>query len=237
MTDLSGLLDLQAHDTTVDQLQHRRSTLLERTELATVAAELEALERTTTDAEARRQELARGEHRFEDEAQLIEAKATSEQARLYSGDVTAIKELQAIEYEIESLKRRQAELEDEAIALMELIEPVDAELAALAERRSEIETRRADAEDRLAAGEREIDAELEAVSGQRSRVASGLDPELVATYETARSDLGGVAVSRLVGTTCDGCHLNLSAVELDRVKRAPSGTLVFHDECGRILVR
>ena len=54
------------------------------------------------------------------------------------GTVTAAKELQAIQDEIESLRRRQATLEDEILELMEQIEPLDAELAELGARRTEL---------------------------------------------------------------------------------------------------
>ncbi|MDH3753045.1 MAG: C4-type zinc ribbon domain-containing protein [Acidimicrobiia bacterium] len=237
MTDLSALLDIQTHDTATDQLQHRRASLPERDELVTIAAEEKALDAELADARTRRHDLERQERRFEDEATLIEDKATSEQAKLYSGEVNAMKELQALQAEIASLKRRQGDLEDEAIALMELIEPVDAELEVLADRATSLANRRADAEKRLAETEAEIDAKSATVLAEREQLASSLGADLLQTYEKVRADQGGVAVSRLVNGTCDGCHLGLSAVELDRVKHEPPDALVYHDECGRILVR
>jgi uncharacterized protein len=59
---------------------------------------------------------------------------------------------------------------------------------------------------------------------------------LLATYERLRARLGGVGVARLVGTHCDGCHLTLSAVELDRVRHLPDGEVYTCEQCGRILV-
>ena len=52
-----------------------------------------------------------------------------------------------------------------------------------------------------------------------------------------RSRLGGVAVARLVGKTCQGCHLQLSAVEIDRIRRLDVDELVHCEACGRLLVR
>jgi uncharacterized protein len=51
-----------------------------------------------------------------------------------------------------------------------------------------------------------------------------------------RHDLGGIAVARLVGTNCGGCHLTLSAVELDRIRHEPGDAVVICEECGRLLV-
>ncbi len=237
MIDFGVLLDVQDHDTRAEQVRHRRASLPQRNELARIGAELATLETAEAEVSARRHELARQEKRFEDEAALVEAKAASENRRLYSGEITNPKELQAIEVEIASLKRRQTELEDEAILLMEQIEPVDGELAALDDRMAALRTAQTAATEELAAAEAEADAELVTVLDERAALAASLDADLLATYERVQAQLRGVAVSRLVGNTCDGCHLALSAVELDRVKREPPGVLVYHEECGRILVR
>ena len=44
-------------------------------------------------------------------------------------------------------------------------------------------------------------------------------------------------MARLVGTNCGGCHLTLSAVELDRIRHQPGDAVVLCEECGRLLVR
>ena len=237
MIDFGVLLDVQDHDTRAEQVRHRRVSLPQRDELVRIGVELATLETVEAEVSARRHELARQEKRFEDEAALVEAKAASENGRLYSGEITNPKELQAIEVEIASLKRRQTELEDEAIVLMEQIEPVDGELAALGERMAALRVARTAATEELAAAEAEADAELATVLEERAALATSLDADLLATYERVLAQQGGVAVSRLAGNTCDGCHLALSAVELDRVKHERPDVLVYHEECGRILVR
>ncbi|MEZ5140978.1 MAG: C4-type zinc ribbon domain-containing protein [Acidimicrobiales bacterium] len=51
-----------------------------------------------------------------------------------------------------------------------------------------------------------------------------------------RSQLGGVAVARLHGGACGGCHLQLPAAEVDRIKHLPEDQLATCEECGRLLV-
>ena len=75
------------------------------------------------------------------------------------------------------------------------------------------------------------------MTGRRSSAAAGVEAELLAAYEDLRVELGGIAVARLVGSVCGGCHLGLSAVEVDRIKKQPPDALVRCDECGRLLVR
>jgi uncharacterized protein len=72
---------------------------------------------------------------------------------------------------------------------------------------------------------------------ERADIAAAVDAELLERYEGLRHDLGGIAVARLVGTNCGGCHLTLSAVELDRIRHQPDDVVVLCEECGRLLVR
>ena len=85
--------------------------------------------------------------------------------------------------------------------------------------------------------EAEIDAELDRVLAERAEMVGGLDPAVIERYEQLRHDLGGIAVARLVTGHCGGCHLALSAVELDHIRHEPPDALVLCGECGRILVR
>ncbi len=55
-------------------------------------------------------------------------------------------------------------------------------------------------------------------------------------YDPLRAKLG-VAAARLVGARCEGCHLDLSAAELDTVRRAPAEEIPDCPQCGRLLVR
>ena len=138
--------------------------------------------------------------------------------------------------DVESLKKRASELEDGALALMEEREPLDAQVGALDEELAELEGRCRQVAERLASEEGEVDAVLAGLSLQRSQATGGVPPQLLATYERLRSRLGGVAVARLVGGRCDGCHLSLSAVELDRIRHLSVSSLQYCEQCGRILV-
>ena len=60
--------------------------------------------------------------------------------------------------------------------------------------------------------------------------------ELAQRYEVLRSRLGGVGAARLVGDRCDGCHLTLSSVEVERIRRLPPEEFATCAQCDRILV-
>jgi predicted nucleic acid-binding Zn-ribbon protein len=237
MTRWDALLSVQEHDTTTDQLVHRRGHLASRGELDQVMVDLQALEATVADTETRRHELARGQQRLEDEIAALTDKATQHDKALYSGTIGNPRELQAMQDEIAALKRRISQLEDQELELMEQIEPLDDELARAAARRAELDSRGAGLRVQIVEEEVAIDTELEDVRAERATIAAGIEPELLAEYDTLRPQSGGIAIARLVGGSCGGCHLGLSAVEIDRIKKLPPEAPAHCEECGRLLAR
>ena len=237
MSRWDALLALQALDLRADQLTHRRATLPARAEIDKVLASLASLEAAAATAEGERHELARAQQRLEDEIATLTDKATQHDKALYSGSVTNPRELQAMQDEIAALKRRISQLEDQELEIMEQIEPVDAALAEAAAQRAALDADAVRWRAELAETEVAIDAELGEVSSERTTVVAEIEPELLATYERLRPQTGGIAVARLVGGSCGGCHLGLSAVEVDRLKKLPPEEAAHCEECGRLLVR
>ena len=68
------------------------------------------------------------------------------------------------------------------------------------------------------------------------RRAAGLPADLAERYERLRSHLGGVGAARLVGDRCDGCHLTLPSVEVERIHHLSADTFATCPQCDRILV-
>ena len=237
MTDFDALLALQALDTGVDQLRHRRDHLPERAELATRREELAAIDRSTAEVQARRDELAQSERHLEEQIGAVRAKAEADDKALYGGTVSALKDLRALQDEIASLGRRQRDLEDQELALMEEAEPLDAELARSAEARHQLDAEVARLLDAIAAAEAAIDEELAELGAQRAGLVAPVPADLLDEYDRKRKQAGGIAVARLVGNRCEGCHLTLSAVDIDRIRHEPPDALVHCTECDRILVR
>ena len=44
-------------------------------------------------------------------------------------------------------------------------------------------------------------------------------------------------MARLSGNRCEGCHLTLSAVDVDRIRHLPPDEHAYCTECNRLLVR
>ena len=184
-----------------------------------------------------RHEVEREQKRLEDEVAAVESKAGRENDRLYSGSVTAPKELEALQAEVASLRSRQSDLEDRLLELMEAAEPLDAELEQIDAERLRLTEESARLEAVIAAAEREIEAETVASTAERDVHATAIDPNLLAEYDARRRRSGGVAVGRLQHGTCSACSLALSAVDVDQLARLPSDEIADCPECGVILVR
>ena len=237
MSAFEQLLVVQQHDTHAAQLTHRRAVLPERTALHEAEAEVSAIGARLTAAEQQHHELSREQKRLEDQIAVLQAKATSVDKAMYGGTVSNVRELQAMGDEVKSLQRRVSQLEDQELEVMERIEPVEAEMAQLTKERADM----ADQAERLRAevtvNEAEIDGDLERAQADREVAAAEIPGELLAEYDRLRRQLGGIGVARLVNGQCGGCHLKLSAVELDRLRRQAGDAVVHCDECGRLLVR
>jgi uncharacterized protein len=234
---LERLLALQAIDTAIDQHRHRRVNLPERADLAARLDELAALEKGAASTQQRRDELERAQSRIEDEIALLADKTKQVDRQLYSGTVSAMRELQALQDEIAALGRRQRTLEDEALELMVESEPLDTELGVIDDRRKLIDAAAMAVTATIVEAESAIDAEVAALEAQRAETVGLVGATLLEEYETLRKRLGGIAVARLIGSRCDGCHLTLPAVEVDTIKHAAPDELVHCSECGRLLVR
>ena len=237
MTRWDTLLTVQEHDTHADQLIHRSQTLPARAQLTDVEGKVAKVDAEIAEVDERLGALGRSQQRLEDEIASLRMRAGQADKQLYSGSTNNPRELQALQDDIESIKRRINKLEDDELDVMEATEPVDAEKAVLVGRRDKLDEQAVALRAELAETETDIEAELAGVREQREIAAKAVPEELWAEYDRLRASLGGIAIARLVGSTCQGCHLGLSAVEVDRIRKLSLDEPVHCEECGRLLVR
>ena len=231
------LLEVQEHDTRVDQLRHRRASLPERAELAELESRRSGLEARTGGVRAERDELAARQANLEGQIEAARERRAELEKRLYGGQVSAARELSAMSDEVRQLGRHITELENRELEVMEALEPLDGELQAADVERDGIDTRAGELRAAIGQAEKEIEGEIEAELDARRPLAEGVPSDLLSRYEGLRRKLGGTGAARLVGNSCTGCHLTLPAMEVDRIKHAPPDAVITCDNCGRILVR
>ncbi len=234
-TAFDTLLEVQAHDTHLDQIHHLREHLPARQERDAAADALAAIDAAVAAETTQRDDLARWQKRLDDEIETINVKRKSVDDTLYGGTVTSAGELNDLTKEIDALGRRITQLEDQDLEIMEQLEPVEVRLSELLATQAQRTTVLADAELRLTAAEAQLAVDLETATAEREATAEGVPADLLAEYEALRGGRGGIGVAKLIGTQCGGCHLTLSAVEAARIRKHPD-QVTHCEECGRLLV-
>jgi predicted nucleic acid-binding Zn-ribbon protein len=231
------LLDLQSLDTRSTQLEHRDRTLPQKQELADLNQRIQRLHDEHVAARVIAGDLERDQKRADADVDQVRERAVKDQVLLDSGTIGDPKQLQNLQHELVSLARRQSELEDIELEIMERVEGAQAAVRQLAGQHEEALAARevlASDVDVLVA---EIDAERQVLLVDRKELAGRIPTDLLALYEKIRADHNGVGAAHLHRGQCEGCRLQLPPNELERLRSIDSDEVVRCEECRRILVR
>ena len=182
-------------------------------------------------------DCAREQAKAEQDVDQVRQRAARDQQRLDSGAVTSPKDLENLQHEIASLARRQSDLEDVVLEIMERRESAQARAAELAERVADVQARIEETAARRDAAYQRLDAEVAAVTEERAAKAAELPADLLKLYEKLRQQQGGIGAARLYQRRCEGCRLELNITELNEVRDAAPDTVLRCENCRRILVR
>ncbi|MBB5869889.1 putative nucleic acid-binding Zn-ribbon protein [Allocatelliglobosispora scoriae] len=230
------LLDLQALDTALAQLAHRRKNLPELAELAALAREISALSDERVRAQVDVDDLDRDITRIERDVDTVRMRLAKDQQRIDAGTGPA-RELTALQHEVVSLKRRQSDLEDSELELMEKREAAQATFEEITARRDATLAKREATELKRDQTLAEIAKEEEFKAAGRGPLAADLPADLVALYTRIRDSSGGIGAALLQGGRCGGCRLDVSGSEKARLRAAAPDEIVRCEECSRIMIR
>lgn len=229
------LLELPLVDQKLAQLAREERTSALRQAVTETRATVVRAEEELVGARTMIKDLEREVARAEQDVQTVRARIDRDQQALDAGTVSA-KQLQDLQHELVSLGRRQSELEDVELEIMERTEEAAAQVAGAEAAMARAES---DADAAAAAWDRrsdEIAAEIVALEQRRADVVAELPAELVALYDKIRHR-SGQGAALLQQRRCGACQLQLSSADLDRVRAAASDDVVRCDECGAIMIR
>lgn len=233
-TTSSRLLELQRIDTEADQLRMRRANLDERAELAARTEQMTGWERRRTEMAARLDELTT----MIDDAEQAGAVLTADRRRFEAQMKTVIapREAEALLHEMATVDEKRDELDDRELEALEEQAALDDDLTAHLQQEEALRAALRQADDALERAVADIDAELAVLDTQRASALGALDAAVAARYEAVRA-ASGVAVAELKGHRCEGCHLDLSAAEVDTAKEeAAESGYTDCPQCGRMLI-
>ncbi len=231
------LLDVQALDARADQLRHQRAHLPEITEIATLTASRADLVDRARDQQIAVDDLTAAQKKADRDVEQVKTRRVRDRDRMDQGLISAPKDLERMQHELDSLDRRITTLEDEELEVMEQLEEAQGAL-------DDLQRQVAEADERLTGlvAERdrrtaEIDTELTGISGERGPKVEDVPADLLALYDRLRESKGGVGAAELRSRQCGGCRLTLDNSEISQIKAAPSDLVIRCEECQRILVR
>jgi hypothetical protein len=231
------LLDLQALDTVLGQLAHRRRGVPQVAELASLEARAGVLRDHEVAVRTAVSDLEREMARAEADVAQVRQRIARDQAMLDAGSVASARQLEDLQHEIANLARRVGDLEDAELEVMEKLEDAQARAASATAALTELTEQRQAAERARDAAFADIDNEVARVEAERARVAPEIPADLLALYDRIRASSGGIGAAPLHRGRCQGCQLTLTPADLGRIRTEPADEVVRCEECRRILVR
>ncbi len=234
--DQKRLLDLQALDTRLDQLAHRAKSLPQHARIAELDGRIADLDTAIAASRTAVGDLRRELAKAEADVQQVRDRAARDQQRLDSGTGSA-KDLQALQSEMVSLAKRQGDLEDVELEVMERLEAHEGTLSELTTAHAALLNDRAGVEAERDAELRVLEQQAAQVRTEREALAAPLEDRLIALYDRLRGRLGGVAVAALRHGRSEGSGLPVPGTELAKIKATPEDEIVYCEDSGRILVR
>ena len=231
------LLELADLDAELGRLEHRRQGLPEHAELDRLEKRDAELRDAVASLEAEQGDLQRAQIKAETDVEQVRSRIDRDRQRLEAGQVSSPRELENLQSEIESLVRRQSDLEEIVLDVMERREGVQERREAALSEREEIAASRESVTARRDAALGEIGEQAGKASTQRAAVAGEEPQDLLDLYERMRVQHGGVGAAALRRGRCEGCHLSLNTVDLNSIRAADPDEVLRCEECRRILVR
>lgn len=228
------LLDVQALDTTLQQLAHRERSLPELAIVDTLTAESEVMREFVMQRRGELEDARIELGRVESDVQLVEARIARDDGRLQQS--SSVKDIQGLEHELESLRGRLSDLEEIELAVMEKVETLESELASATRAREEHEARVTEAVATRDAALAVIAAERGTAQQQRDAVVSQVPADLLALYEKQRERYG-VGASHLRARISSASGVELTGSDLAAVRTAAPDAVLMCPDSNAILVR
>jgi predicted nucleic acid-binding Zn-ribbon protein len=232
--DQALLLELQAIDTRIQQLDHKAKMLPQLAVLATLESESTALRGELLSATGALEDAQLELKRIESDVAVVEARIRRDSDRLQAS--SSVKDVAGLESELAGLARRQVDLEEIELEVMERVDGLEVALRELRGRHDDL---RATIDGVLA----ERDESLTSITGERALAAANrtalaakLPEDLLALYERQRARYGQGA-SLLRGGVSSASGLKLNEFDMAAIRAAAPDDVVLCPESSAILVR
>ena len=230
------LIELQLIDTSISHLKIKLANLPEREQITAIHTRLENTAVELAVVETELADVAIDLRRIEVDVEQVADRIKKDESRLSSG-AGSPKELEQLQHELGTLAKRKSELEDGELEVMLKHDAVKARVDELQNDQVGLKQLELELNIRLENATTEIQSEISIQQAERGQLAPKIEATLVELYEKVRTSNDGVGAALLVGNKCEGCHLSINAIEIERIKSLPADEIIRCEECRRILVR
>jgi predicted nucleic acid-binding Zn-ribbon protein len=234
MTVLSDLLAVQTTDIAISQAKHRITHLQETIDreaakkaLAEIEAQIASCDAEIVAANSEITKVDRLSHEHDDKLVKLNKQLKT---------VIAPREAEALQHEIATVTTERSALDDRELELMGVVEENESKKNELVPVQTSAKSTLAAATMALSSAKQKIDAEIAALTEQRSAQSLVVPPSLMSTYEAKRKHRPDGAVCRLTGPTCGSCHLDISQGEINSMRAMPESELPECPHCGSFIV-
>lgn len=228
------LLDVQALDTTLQQLSHRERALPERAVVDELTAEAEVMREFVVQRRGELEDARIELGRVESDVALVEARISRDDGRLQQS--SSVKDIQGLEHELASLKARLGDLEEIELSVMEKVETLESELESATTALDEQQAKVADAIAARDAALAVIADERSSAQQQRDAVVAQVPADLIALYEKQRERYG-TGASHLRARVSSASGVELTGSDLATVRSAAPDAVLLCPDSNAILVR
>jgi predicted nucleic acid-binding Zn-ribbon protein len=230
----AALLELQASDTRVQQLDHQSKNLPEIARLAELAREVETVRQRllvdTGAVEDARLELSR----IESDVAVVEARMARDSARIATS--SSAKDVAGLEHELASLRQRRDDLEEIQLGVMERVETLESAAAATKAEHDSLQATISGVEADRDASLASLVNERTHAAARREEIAASIPADLLAVYDRQRSRYG-IGASMLRGGVSSASGVRLNESDMARIRAAAPDDVVMCPDSEAILVR
>jgi uncharacterized protein len=228
--NLQTLISLQAIDTRIAALEADAARLPR--EIAAIHTAVEEARKQAEQAKTRLDAARKDQRAKEKDLEVVQAKRSKNEARLY--EVKTNKEYSAVLIEIEEIKQEKARMEEEVLVLMEAQERLTGDIREAEGRFKQRESEGRSQEATLKEQLRGIEVDLAGVRTERKELATKLPANILADYDRilrARAGLALVPVTK--PNFCGACRMTITPQRLQELRAQSS--LIPCESCGRYI--
>lgn len=234
-SDQLQILDIQRMDFLFATLRNKMATLPEIAQLHTTNSRLTVVRDLQVAAQTQISDIKVELSRSESDVEQVATRLERDEKRLADGS-TGAKDLEKLQHEVQTLITRRSELEEVELEIMMRIDGIKARLDELKAEEATLISQSAEIETLKNTATQGIEIEIASTVAERASTAATVDKTLLELYEKIRASSGTGAAAMREGK-CDGCHLSINGVELNRLKTLAEDEVVRCEECRCILVR